>query len=227
MKTDILNRLKSRGYRKNSKGFEGFKLVNGLRFYIKVKQDDVVFKEKRYFVEFGVAAPYPFISEGKRYSIILMRHSIKYNELFYGGELNDFWREDQLDELWLQIEKVSIPWIDEMSTLTPMEDHIKWKIENGILFLNSPQRFRHENELGESGKEITKLMSNVENHVNYSACKRYYLYLALIAEARRDKECAIYYILQYIDYLKDEQQREAEVEEIERSLKSESWPEIT
>lgn len=227
MKTEILNRLKNHGYRKNTKGFEAFKLLNGLRFFIKVKTDEVVYGEQRYFVEFGVTAKYPFVSEGRKYSIYLMQHSIKYDEMYYGGELNDFWREDQIEKVWNQIENISLPWIKEMMPLSQLENHIKWKIEKGILFFRSPQWERYQNELNALGKEITAIMGDTPGHrINANECRRFFLDLALIAEAKGDKSAAIDYILQFVDYLKEQRLRDEQLIEIQAALNSGEWPVI-
>jgi hypothetical protein len=227
MKSELLSKLKELGYRKNSRSGEAFKIIDGLRLYIKIEKDDVLFDELRYYVSFGVSVEFPFVSKGSRYSIVILSHTIKYDELCYGGELQDMWPENAVSSLWKQIERVCLPWIEEMSKINPLIEHLEWRMENGLYYIEPEQQKMANEERGIAGKELAGMFGKGGDRINFKDCEKFNLQLALIEDSRGNSVSAKRYIYKYLEYLGESVPRKKEILEIQEKINSGLWPTCT
>ena len=219
MKKKFTQYFKPLKFRVNSTRGEVFLKKEDLHYFIRLHKWEHFDSNVTYFFKFGVNINSPF-----NQTCTPFEHSVYLGDFCYGAEKYDQWHEYNFYSMLAKAKEVAIPWIEEMMNLDNLIEHIEWRINEGIRWVEPEQISREESELCAASREINSLFGASGNQICHNWVKRFYLPLAIIHNVNGNPKNALDCIKTYLDHIQGETFRDNEIKAINEHIRQNSWP---
>ena len=219
MKKEFASHFKGYGFRMSASRGEAFKKIDDLHYFLRIFEDRGLERQESLYFKFGVVVNSPFEP-----SCWPFENSVYLKEPCYGGERTDLWGPSEFNELLAAADSIGLPWLQEYMDLQVLADHISWRIENGIKWLEPRQYATESAEMANGGKDILMLSGGPGTKICHDWVKRLYKPLAIVQETAGQPERALESISAYLSHISNESFRKDEINSIRKSLDSGAWP---
>jgi len=217
MKKEFVQHFKNKGFRINTKKGEAFRNIGNLQYFLRLFEDsDFEGREELYF-KFGVLVNSPF---GQ--TLWPFENTVYLNEFCYGGEHTDTWRKEEFDELIVIAESIGLEWLNKYMELSVLSEHIKWRIENGLRWIE-PTQLKSDNSINPARDQLVEMLGGAGDKICHNWVKRMYEPLAVVEAEKGDVTTAMTYLNQYLEHISGESFRSEEIERINEKISSGFW----
>ncbi len=203
----------------NSTKGEAFLKRDDLHFFIRLFKTEDDFENDAYYFKYGVIVNSPFEE-----SINVFEHSSYLERPSCGGERTDIWLEQDFQGLLEKAHEIAIPWIQEMMELKNLANHIQWRIDEEIRWLEPEQFKENDGQLSGAGNKISNLFGGQGIKICHKWVKRFHKPRAIILNIDAQPEKALENMHLYLEHIQEESCRENEIKSINEKLNAKIWP---